>query len=78
MLEIHEKYAAYTLWLSGIGLVLKLVSHFYFNRKLATELMTALVIVASATFVSLTGHYGSQLAYVEGVGSQGRYLEPHE
>lgn len=71
-------YATYTLWLGGIGLVLKSVSHFYFNRMLAAELVTALVLVAAAAFVSLTGHFGSQLAYIEGVGVQGKYLEQHK
>lgn len=78
VLEIHEKYASYTLWLSAIAVVVKSVSHFYFKRRRMAELVTVIVVVAAATFVSLAGHYGSQLAYVEGIGAQGRFLEQHE
>ncbi|WP_114780607.1 DUF2231 domain-containing protein [Botryobacter ruber] len=77
VLEIHEKFASYTLWISGIAVVGKAVSHFFFNRKRVAEVVIALFVVAAATFVSLAGHYGSQLAYIEGVGAQGRYLEQH-
>ncbi|MBF9252170.1 hypothetical protein I2I11_02580 [Pontibacter sp. 172403-2] len=78
VLEIHETYATYTLWLSGIAVLIKAISHFYFKRRLMAEIVTVVVVVASATFVSLAGHYGSQLAYVEGIGAQGRFIEQHE
>lgn len=35
----------------------------------------ALVLLSSAYFVARTGHYGSQLAYIEGIGPQGKFLE---
>lgn len=77
VLREHELYADLTLWTSGVGLLLKGVSHFFLKRKLAFEIITAVVLVLSAYFVSMAGHHGTQLVHIEGVGPQGKNLEMH-
>lgn len=75
VLEEHETYADYTLWLSGIAVLLKMASHFLLKRKLWVELVVTVVLIASAWCVSIAGHYGAQLTHLEGVGPQGKFLE---
>ena len=71
----HDTYATWTLWLSGIAAVLKIVSHFLFKSVAWAEGITVAVLLASAYTVSVAGHCGSQLVYIEGVGPEGKYLE---
>lgn len=71
----HAMYATWTLWLGGIAVLLKLISHFALHRKLWSEGVVAAVLLASAYTVSMAGHHGSQLVFIEGVGPQGKYLE---
>lgn len=71
----HDMYAMWTLWLSGIAVLLKAGSHFFLKRTIWAEGIVALVILASAYTVSMAGHHGSQLVFIEGVGPQGKYLE---
>ncbi len=75
ILKQHENYADYTIWLSGIAMVFKAVSHFVFKRKLWGEVVVAVILMASAYTVSTAGHYGAQLIHIEGVGAKGEYLE---
>lgn len=77
VLEKHERYADYTLWLSGVGLLLKLAGHFLFKRKWWLEIAVALVLAAAAWSVSMTGHYGATLVHLHGVGPQGNHLKMH-
>ena len=63
------------LWTSFIATLLKIISHFFLKRTLWMEVIVALALFASATFVSIAGHYGAQLTHIEGVGSQGKFLE---
>ena len=75
VLEQHETYADYTLWLAGLALLMKIASHFFLKRKRWIEAVVAIVLLASAYCVSVAGHHGSQLTHIEGVGPQGEYLE---
>lgn len=75
---MHDTYATWTLWLSGIAVLLKVGSHFFLNRVRWAEGVVALVLLGSAFTVSVAGHYGSQLVFIEGVGPQGEYLESGE
>lgn len=72
--EKHESFAEWTVWLSGIGLGAKLISHFFLKRKLIPELVVLLILLGSAYTVSITGHLGSQLVHIDAVGVQGHYV----
>ena len=76
--ETHETLANWTLWLSGITLLLKIISHFVFRMKALSEIIILLMIGTLGFLVSYTGHLGSQMVFIEGVGPQGKYLEGHE
>jgi uncharacterized membrane protein len=67
VLKAHEDYASYTTWLSGIGLLLKIVSHFVLKRKMWMEAIVAIVLVGTAFTISKAGHYGAQLTHIEQV-----------
>ena len=71
----HEKYASYTLWLSGITLLLGGVGEFFQLRRRAFDVLVLVAALAAAGSVSVAGHHGAQLVYVEGVGPQGRLLD---
>ena len=73
--ETHEYYASITTWLAGIALLFKIISHFWIKRRIWTEVMVFLIIAGSVITVSLAGHLGTQMAYIENVGPQGKYLE---
>jgi len=75
VLAKHDFYAYLTMWASGIGVLLKVGSHFFLEGKLWPELVVALALLISAYAVSKTGHYGAQLVHIEGVGPQGKFLE---
>lgn len=74
VLHRHDLFATITEWLSGIGLVLKVISHFFLRLQLWMEIVVLAVLLGTAVSVSLAGHEGAQLAYIEGVGPQGHYL----
>ena len=78
VLEEHETYAGYTLWLSAIAVLFKIASRFLLKGKLWIEIVVAVVLAASAFCVSMAGHYGAQLTHLEGVGPQGKFLETNE
>lgn len=75
--ETHESLASVTLWLSGIALVFKIISHFVFDAKKWAEWIVLLVITGAAVTVSLTGHLGSQMVYLEEIGPGGNKVEQH-
>ena len=70
----HEKFAGYTLWLSGITLLLAGVGKFFKIERRAYEILVLVSAVATAGVLSVAGHRGAQLVYVEGVGPQGRLV----
>lgn len=77
VLAEHERFASLTVWLSGIGLLVKVISHFFLKRKLWTEILIAQVLLGASICVSIAGHHGAQLVHIEGIGVQGNFLETH-
>ncbi|ARS38121.1 hypothetical protein [Pontibacter actiniarum] len=77
VLDQHDLYAEWTVYLGAVGVVVQLLSHFLFKGKRWSVAVAALVLTGSAYAVSMAGHYGAQLVHIEGVGPQGRYLEEH-
>ncbi|MCC3160208.1 hypothetical protein LJ737_23430 [Hymenobacter sp. 15J16-1T3B] len=73
--EAHEKFAVYTLWLSGITLLLAGIGVFFKVQGRPYEILVLVAAVATAGVLSVAGHRGAQLVYVEGVGPQGRLLD---
>ncbi len=73
--EAHEKFAGYTMWLSGITVLLAGVGTFFKIQRRAYEALVLVSAVATAGVLSVAGHRGAQLVYVEGVGPQGRLLD---
>lgn len=76
--ELHEKMAYLTLWTSLLALIVKIVSHCFLDRKRWVEIVVTLLLFVSAITVSITGHHGARLVYIEGVGPQGKCVELHE
>jgi uncharacterized membrane protein len=70
----HEKYASYTLWLSGITLLLRGIGQFFKLQRRAYEILVLGFALAAAGALSVAGHRGAQLVYVEGVGPQGHLV----
>lgn len=77
VLEQHDKYAEYTIYLSGLGLLAQLLTVFVFRGKRWSAAVAALILIGAGYAVSMAGHYGAQLVHIEGVGPQGKYLEKH-
>jgi uncharacterized membrane protein len=73
----HEQMADFTWWFALAALLLKIVSHFVFKRKLLTEVGVTLLLVGSAITVSIAGHHGAMLVYMQGIGPQGKYLDEY-
>lgn len=72
--ERHEKFAFYTVWLSGLTFLLQGISIFYKLYQRSFQIIVFISALVSAIFLSIAGHQGAQLVYVEGVGPQGRNL----
>jgi uncharacterized membrane protein len=70
----HEKFASYTLWLSGITLLLRSVGEYFKLQRRAYEILVLGFALAAAGALSVAGHRGAQLVYVEGVGPQGHLV----
>jgi len=77
VLEEHESLASWTLWLSGIALLLKGISQLLLKQNRWLEIIIFLIITGSAITVTLAGHLGSQLVFIEEVGPGGNNLEQH-
>jgi uncharacterized membrane protein len=77
VLEQHDLYALYTIYLAGLGLVAQLLSLFAFKGKRWSIAVAAIVLVGAGYTVSMAGHYGAQLVHIEGVGPEGKFLEQH-
>jgi uncharacterized membrane protein len=77
VLKEHDQYADWTVWLSGLGVILKVVSHFILKRKVWAESVVAIILIGAAYSVALAGHHGAELVHIEGVGPQGKFLEKH-
>lgn len=75
VLDQHEKFADWTIYMGFIGLILQVANLFLFKTKRWAAAVVAIVLAVSAYSVSRAGHYGSQLVHIEGIGPQGKYLE---
>lgn len=74
-LEKHDLFAYSTLALAGISSVfLLLICYKRFQLSVLKWLATVFLVLSSLT-VAATGHFGGKLAYIHGIGSQGKYLE---
>lgn len=75
VLTEHERFASFTIWFSGIGLLVKIISHFFLKRKLWVETVIAIILLVAAISVGIAGHHGADLVHIEGIGPKGKYLE---
>lgn len=75
VLDQHDLYADWTIYLAGVGLVVQLLNQFLLNGRRWSVLVVALVLTGAAYCVAMAGHYGAQLVHIEGVGPQGKYLD---
>lgn len=73
--EMHDKYATFTIWLSIVAFLIQLVNHFMLKKKRWGTIIVSIFLLGGTYTVSEAAHYGSQLAYIEGVGPQGNFLE---
>ena len=76
--ETHEQMASLTWWFSLAGLIIKLASHFFFERKLWVESIASVLMIASGVTVSIAGHHGSMLVHMKGIGPMGKFLESEQ
>ena len=71
----HDFFAYSTLWLTSLAVLVAAIS-IWKPLRLSRIGLTLVLLLASLS-VALTGHYGGTLAYVHGIGSQGRFLLGH-
>lgn len=71
----HDLFAYGTLWLTLVAALVGLAC--LWRPGALRRLLLGLVLAFAAASVSITAHYGGTLAYVHGVGVQGRYLLEH-
>lgn len=79
--KAHEQYASYTLWLSGLTLLLGIGGTLFKLQRRAYELLVLGVALAATGAVTVAGHHGAQLVYIQGIGPQGHLVmkgEHHE
>ena len=76
--ETHERYAFYTLYLGGGALLLKVISYFFLDNNRIAEILVLLLLLAGTYTVAYSGHLGSQMVYIEGIGPKGKHLEEHK
>lgn len=75
VLDLHDRYADYTIWSAGIALLLKGISHFLLKQILWLEILMLILLGLVAGVVSKAGHYGATLVHIHEVGPQGNFLE---
>ncbi|MGB7843342.1 MAG: DUF2231 domain-containing protein [Salinimicrobium sp.] len=76
--DTHKSYAYYTLYLGGGALLLKVISYFLIDNNRIAEIIVLLLLLAGSYTVAYSGHLGSQMVYIEGIGPQGKHLEEQE
>lgn len=74
-LHKHDLFAYATLWLALLAALVGLIC--LWKPDGLRRLLLCLVLLVASVCVSITAHYGGTLAYVHGVGVQGRYLKAH-
>jgi uncharacterized membrane protein len=74
-LEYHEFFARTTLIISGIATFTSATTILKTYRYKIIEYITSILLFLSIISVSITGHFGGTLAYVYGIGVDGKYLD---
>ncbi|HEY5407144.1 MAG TPA: DUF2231 domain-containing protein [Ginsengibacter sp.] len=59
--ETHEQYANYTVWISGFAAIAKIISHFFYKRKLVAEIITVVLMAGPVYTNAVTGDKGARL-----------------
>lgn len=72
--EKHEQYAHYTVWISGIAALVKIISHFIFKRKLWTEIIAVILMAGAVYTITITGDMGARLVHIDAIGVQGNKI----
>ncbi len=67
-MELHEDAALFTLWLSIITAVFRMVIYFFNYHKIWTKWAGILLFTTLIGSVSYTGYLGGQLVYAHGAG----------
>jgi uncharacterized membrane protein len=73
--RLHHQFADYTTWLSTAALLVKIFAFFVTRKKIFFEILACVLLISSAVTVCVSGHYGSYLVHVEGVGPKGNQLK---
>lgn len=68
VLELHDKYADWTLWSRALAAILKIVSLFWYKSIRGFEIGVFVVMAFAGYSIAQAIHYGSQLVHIEGVG----------
>lgn len=74
-LHKHDFFAYATLWLGLLAALVGLAC--LWKPSLVRRLLLCLVLLLASLAVAVTAHYGGTLAYLHGIGVQGRYLNAH-
>lgn len=74
-LEKHDFFAYTSLWLTTLAVLIGAICLWKPGHLVRVSM--ALVLLLSSLSIAITGHYGGTLAYVHGIGAQGRFLSPH-
>lgn len=72
--ERHEQFAHYTIWLSGIAALIKIISHFVFKRKWWTEIIAVVLMAGAVYTITVTGDMGARLVHIDAIGVQGNKI----
>ncbi|MFD2512475.1 DUF2231 domain-containing protein [Pontibacter locisalis] len=75
VLEQHDLYAIWTIYLAGAALAAQFLNQFLLKGRRWSIAVVAIILAVAAYSVSMAGHYGAQLVYLEGIGPQGKYLD---
>ncbi len=78
ILEEHESYADWTLWLGVAALLSSAVWYFLPDWRRVAGIATLVLLLGATAAVTLAGHHGAMLTYQGGVGARGAFLEVHE
>lgn len=75
VLSLHDQYARWTLYVTGLAGALQIINLFLFKRKRWAFGVVAIAMLSATYCIIHAGHYGAQLVHIEGVGPQGKFLE---
>jgi len=78
ILETHEYYSYNVVILTGVIIIMKIILMALGKRARKIEILTIILILVNAYFISLSGHYGAKLIHIEGIGAKGNFIELHE